>query len=372
MKKKILLLSVLFISFFAHAFEWGGLLSDDTKLSSDLSSISFHQSNNLSIWANINFNQSGNTYLSAQGSVKYYWDISKDSNDFLPVYNLDLLKFVTLGKFGSSAAIFSMGRFSVSDLTSKVFSQPLDGISLELSFPIVNMGLYAGYSGLLNTSEVLMMGQGGEIQDSSCNYIPVNYTLIFPSLLANQTFALQLSSIIDISTENYNRAYGTLLFKGPIAGPLSYSVSTTVGSEKFKNLMNLSELSLSFIPTPFLQLSANATYASGSQLFLSPFVGFTSYTAYNSIMYPELSGVLLPAISLSLIHKNICGLINVAAVMPMPEQSISFKGVDFSLALIFNIFSDLQLNFRAAGFYDLSKVTNETNIIFDLSASMSF
>jgi hypothetical protein len=266
-----------------------------------------------------------------------------------------------------------MGRFNVSDLTGKVFSQPADGLLLELAFPVFNMGFYAGYTGLLNPAEVYIIDNNRSVFSASHPFIPACLTLAFPSVLRNQQIGLQVMSFIDISAQKYTRSYATFTLKGPIIGPLSYVFNTCFGSEKFENIMNLSDFTLIFSPNQIISVSAGATYASGKLLFLSPFVGFTSHTAYNSIYSPELSGVILPALSMSYINQSFCTLLNVAAVMTMPYEAITFKGIDGSVTMLFNIFSDLQLSFKGAVFYDLASKTNsETNFIFNISAIIVF
>ena len=373
MKKRFLLITAFFISTLSFAFEWGGVLSDDTKLTTNLDSVNFHQSNSLSLWSNLTFGSSGMTYLSAQGTFKYYWDLSKDSNQFtFPLINLDLLKFTSNGKYNASGSSFSLGRFLVSDFTSKIFSQTSDGLSFELSFPVINIGVYAGYTGLLNLSEISMLDTSGQIVSEAYSCIPASLTLSFPAAFLNQQISFQFMGFLEVPSFTSSRYYGTFLMKGPIAGPLSYQFYTSFGSLDFKNCTNLSELYFSFSPNYMLSLSLGGTYASGKIAFLEPFNGFTSNTAYNSILYPELSGVILPYISMLLIQSKFCSVMKVSGVFSMPEQDISFKGVDASLVMIFNIYSDLQLNFKASGFWDISDTGDETNLCFNLSASLAF
>ena len=373
MKKKYALLLVFLLASFTYAFEWGGVLSDDTKLNTNLHSLDFHQSNNVSIWANIPFNNSGTVYLSSQGSAKYYWDISKEENKFTPILNLDLLKFTIIGNFGASGSTFAMGRFNLSDLTGKVFSQASDGMLLELSFPVFNLGFYAGFTGLLNTAEVYMLDSKSFVYSKAPSFVPVCLTYTLPSLFLNQQFAVQTMSFIDLAHPGYTRNYATLSLKGPISGFLSYSLNSCFGSEKFSNITNLSDFTISFVPNQTISLSVNATYASGKLFFLSPFVGFTSHTAYNSIYSPELSGVLLPSLSMQYFSQSFCTLLNIGGVFDMPAKNITFKGIDGSVTILFNIYSDLQLSFKSNVFYDLaSKTDSETNFVFDIGAIIVF
>ncbi|MBR1639464.1 MAG: hypothetical protein IJ688_08775 [Treponema sp.] len=373
MKKFLSIVLFLMIASSMFSFEWGGIISDDTKIQSNLHSIEFHQSNNLSLWANFALSPKGSTYLITQGSVKYYWDISKTSNIFLPVINLDLFKFASSGRIGNVGTSFALGRFAFSDYTTKIFAQPCDGISLELAMPVVNMGFYAGYTGLLNSKEVSMLSNPEVEAKGTPAYIPVSYSVLFPSVIFNQRVGMQLLAFIDPSSAAYTRAYGTIMLKGPLAGPISYSFSTVFGTERFKNIMNLSDFYLYFIPNQNIQVSLGASYASGKLFFFSPFVGFTSYTAYNSSLSPQLSAVLMPSLSFSYVQKKLCSLLDLAAVFAMPEVKPEFKGVDGSVKIIFNIYSDLQLNFKVAGFYDLyDDSINETSIFFELSAALAF
>ena len=373
MKRKFLVLAVILITSLCYAFEWGGVITDDTKLTTNFDSIKFHQSNSASLWSNINFGNSGTTYLTTQGTFKYYLDLEKDEEPaYTPLFNLDLLKFSTIGKFSGSSISFSMGRFFTSDFTSKIFSQACDGASLELTYPVINVGAYVGYTGLLNSNEVSILDSDGNIHSEAHGYLPSSLTISFPTAFLNQHIALQMLAIFDTPDFVYNRYYGTVIMKGPIVGPLGYSLSTVFGSENFENVMNYSNLSISFTPSQMISISLGGNYASGKILFLEPFAGFTSCTAYNSIDYPELSGVILPYVSMSFIQQKFCSLLNVAGVFTMPESDIEFKGIDATITMIFNIYSDLQVNFKAIGFWDLSSEADKTNMSFDLSAAISF
>ena len=376
--KKIFVIPVLFfLSISLFGIEWGGLFSDDSKLSTDLTSFSVRQSNNISVWTKAAFNDEGSAYFVSQGSFKYYWNISNEDNSFLPILNLDLFKFSFLGKTKNTATLLSVGRFSLADTTGKIFSQPCDGLLLNFTLPRVKIDLYGGYTGMLNSLEISMLGkhspsEAETIYASSYAYIPASLSFSFPNIIRNQQLVLQFLSFIDPAEDPYNRFYGNVMLSGPVTNSIYYSVTTVLGSLNFQNFMNYSEAFLLFNIGRSFSLSAGASYASGTQAFLQPFVGFTSYTAYNSSLSPELSGVILPTVTFSLIQEAICVIIDAAGVFDFPETQITFKGVNANFSLIGNIFSDLQLKMKVAGFYDLTESGTETNFSVTLSAGLSF
>ncbi|MBI9105847.1 MAG: hypothetical protein JEZ04_03825 [Spirochaetales bacterium] len=66
-------------------------------------------------------------------------------------FNPDYLKLDALYEdleYGPSVLATSLGRFRMSDFSGKIFSQKLDGFSINFSYPAVELRLSAGYTGL--------------------------------------------------------------------------------------------------------------------------------------------------------------------------------------------------------------------------------
>lgn len=366
------------------AFEWGGLLTEDFRFSSTdfkPENNSFKQGNSASLWITVPFSANGNFYFSGQGSIKYNLDL-KSTESFNLIYDIDLLKLSGKTDIGSAAISLAMGRYSVSDLTGKIFNQNADGLSLKVTSQIVEFSAYAGYTGLINALNVSMINSPTAVYEYKNNYspaykyVPVSFSVEAPSLFANHTFNSQVSAFFDaekaFADDAYNRYYATVSMMGPILGTLYYSVMTSFGSVNFKDVSNYSALSLQMFVNNNLTLKANAEYASGNHMGLSPFVGFTSSPAYMSVNYPELSGVLMPSLDLVFTTNNFYTGINGKLVLSCPESNFNMQGINVGANVIYNLFSDLQLGVSGNYYRDMYSNGLEDNMSLGLNLSLSF
>lgn len=366
MKKKILtiLTTFLFISQI-FSFEWGGLLTENFKFTTqtfqDVENISFRQSNGISLWANIPFTNNGSWYLSSQASYKYNYDFvgftKGNYNNLQNIFDVDLFKLNGLIKLSESSIALSFGRYFVFDNTSKVFAQNCDGLSFKYNGQVVNFGIYAGYTGLVNGNNVITLAKDGsyeyEPQDfygKTHPYVPLSLTLTFPSIIFNQSLGLQANAFLDLGTEKYNRLYGTLTLQGPIFWPVYYSFNSCFGIENYSDVSNLSILSFMVFIKSFTA-KINCEYASGEQLVFKPFKGFNSSAAFVSSMNPEYSGLLLPGATFIFGIKDFYVELDGKCVMLYPKDKLIIQGFSVGLKSITNIYSDVAIDL-SMNFYD--------------------
>lgn len=391
--KKIILSVILslFIILPAASYEWGGVITENARATTgDFAtaySYSGRQSNSVSLWATIPFNKQSTFYLATQASYKYNFDISLVDNEITHIIDLDLLKLNAAVPVGKYTLNVSAGRFQVMDETNKIFTQNCDGVNLKLATPFLNTTLYAGYTGLLNGYNTTMLGKRGyaEIKNTklyslSSPYIPLLVYFDFPSLFLNQSLGLQFSAFLDLGSDAYNRAYGTISLKGPITGPCYYSVATCFGTENFANVSNYSDITFQLFFNS-IAIKIEGEYASGKQAIFEPFRGFTSQTAYNintsldGTVNTEYSGIIMPGIDFTFFKNNLYINFHPKLVLGIPEESISVNGVDGTLSFVLNIFSDLQLNSTFSAYYDILNSTaerNYSNYTFSLGLALSF
>ena len=375
------LISVFCLSSSLAAFEWGGLVKEDFKYTSTdftPANNSFRQSNTASIWFKEPLSPKGSWYIANQESYKYYLDFSNENKVFTSIFDIDLLKLsgqVQVGNYNLSTAI---GRFSLSDLTGKVFNQTADGIYLNLSRPSVNYGFYFGYTGFLNSLNVTMLDGNGvgqigrdSIYSFAHKYIPISISVEVPNCFLNQTFKAQVNAFFD-NEDNFQRYYLELGLNGHIMGPLYYTAVSCFGFANLNTISNFTTLNLQIFMGSILRLKIGTDYASGSQLIFKPFIGFTSYTAYYSSALPELSGVILPNVDLSLSFGNFYTSMNVSAVLGYPENEIYLKGANASLNLMYNVYSDLQIGLTGLYYYDIHTSGAENYCSVNANISVSF
>lgn len=379
--KKIVIVCAFICSLFSlSAYEWGGLFSEYFKVNFTGKTIEdpkFRQSNSASLWVSAPIADE-KLFFSGQTTYKYNFDFGSN-NLFFSVFDFDLIKFSSQINFSQSVANVNFGRLYMQDNTGSIFSQKVDAVSLITNFPNCKMTLFLGYTGLLNSINDVMLGQNriAHVQNGmfylpAHKYLPVIFSLNFPSIFLNQQFDFETDVFFDLEQENFTRMYATIGFSGPISSFMFYKISSTFGTENFNKFTNYSSLKTNFILSDSLLLNVNLEYASGNQLFFSKFTGFTSRTAYNSSLYPELSGVILPSVDLVFSFMDYYSAFSVKTVFDYPEIQMNFKGVEVCGNLLLNIFSDLQVSFSGLYYMDLLTEGVENNIAVNVNCSFTF
>lgn len=375
--KKILVSVLAVLCFLAPvaALEWGGLVNEEAKYTKTGDG-SFRQSNSAFLWVNAPLSGNGLWSFSAEGMYKYTLDIAGEAKTFNSIADVDLLKLSGVIKAGSSTTTIAAGRFIVADNTGANFSQCCDGLSINANLSKVCVGAYVGYTGLLNSLNVSILGAQPETVNqfyTLCHaYLPMIVTFELPSIAGNQSLALQGEAFMDAGKgEKYNRFYGNLKMAGPIVGTVYYNLVTSFGFVN-KDIMNYSSLAISAYPSSALAFNVGAEFASGDLGKLKPYTTFTSKTAYNSASAPEMSGCIVP--SFDCIFTTGSMFVNVAAKAPllMPEKKPEFGGVGADVTFIYNVFSDLQAEVDFGYFKDVATKGADDNLTASLKVAISF
>lgn len=378
MKKIVTVLASLVLSVFSvFALDWGGLINDNTKFSTaDFKSETSYleQSNAVFFWLKAPVNK--NIRFTAEGMYKYVLTANSSYSNFLNVLDFDLLKLSGNFSLGKGKFSFDAGRFFVSDSTASVFAQNSDGLLVKFLFPAVRISAYAGYTGLLNSYTVSMIDSSEksenveQIYKLAHGYIPLEFRLELPVLFLNQSLGFDFNAFIDAESSKASRYYGNLVLSGPFANSVYYTLSTSFGSENFKNVMNYSSFQLYWFPVSNVMLVAGTEFASGNNSFFSAFKGITYVTAYNSISSPYISSVILPQISMSGTFGKMW--INAAAkyAIGLDENSGS-QGLEFDLKYVYNIFTDLKVGCDVTAYIDLAE-TSESQYSVALNAALAF
>ncbi len=355
----------------SFSLEWGGIVNDSTTGSLQNYSIgAFEQSNSVFFWLKTPVKK--NLNFSAEAFYKYVLSVSGGVSSFTNIVDSDLLKLA--GKFdkGTSSLSFGAGRFSVSDISSVVYAQLIDGFSIQYDLPVFKVSGFAGYTGLLNSLSVSMVDVPSKPSANTQGYvlshgfIPLSATFEIPVIFNNQSLKVSLNSYIDTESTKINKYYGILDFSGPITNTCFYDFATVVGSVNFNNLMNYTKILLYIFPIQTMMISTGVEYASGNNGFLSPFQGITYITAYKSADSPLLSGVIMPQASLSAVFGNISAGLMTKYIIGAAD-SISNKGFEIGLNCNYNIFTDLRVGGDVSAFFDMSNSDNSL-----LRASVNF
>lgn len=396
-KKRILIPALLLsAASFLYSFDFGGSLGSYTKLETpsataadkdEFKTFAIKQEEILTGWFRHDFDPT--MYLAAEFDVRFRTtNPNLDNSDNLENVFIPDVKLLRLfKKFGSvsNTVVLNAGRLNYSDITGTVLTQPADGFNLSLSARRVKAKLYANYTGLLNAQNVTILNKNDstyKLDTKKSWYFAAPYTnagcsFEFPYLFANQTLSAEfLASFgtpgIESGTDGYNRLWGTLGLNGFLLKNLCYVFTTTFGSELEDGVSNLTKLSFTYLPKfKNMAVSVFGHYASGEQMGLKPFKGFTKATAVAAPGDPEYSGITKTGASISIKPiKSIFTSLNASAVFSCPKDEFEYKGFEAGLTGIFQVFSDLNINGNFTQF--VAKENNESKATFTLAASLAF
>ncbi len=312
-------------------------------------------------WFDFPFVEDGDFGLAGQASLKYNQENSHDDYPYIRlIADIDLLRYYYTHIDEKGGFNLSLGRFSVTDKTSTIINQKIDGIHLGYNASKVQFGAYLGYTGLLNSKTTMIINSSGKNYWSSLAstslhdiymtdlksvprkdfseflrrlhwnkfwtdtgeqvftwadpYVLSSLNFTFPYLFANQTPYIEANMALNSEgpckiEDEFDRFYLTAGIYGPfIFSDLVYNISTTFstygdsGTSKsaFNGVANLSKLDFTYF-TSFhsLAFSANLIYASGNNGTYDTFYGFTS-TPISYMRYnPEHSAAVKYGISAS-------------------------------------------------------------------------
>lgn len=356
------LLSILTVSaLFANDVEYGFLTNTsfsaegDSIEGSGKANLNTKLNEDLTGWIKFPITKDDKLNFAAQGTFSYEY-LKKYDKKFVNKagIDLDLLKVTYTERTSEdSTCNISFGRFAYTHSTNVVFSQKNDGILLKYTAPKVRLGMYGGYTGLLNQQKVKILNEDGDnyrkidddlkwyehLYEWADPYVTTSLAMSFPYLFLNQTVGFEISSFIGTrgpaynSALEYNRYYATLNFSGPLAPKVTYAIATTLFTERFNHLGNLTQLNFTY-HTGFRNalISLNGVYASGNGNGpFSRFQAFTSSSATFALDAPEYSGLLKMGASASIKPlKCLFTSAEVDVVFLCPDRTIEHDGWQWS------------------------------------------
>ncbi len=391
LKKIFSVLTVSFLAASAFSVEWGGLISDDSTVEGNKFSktdLSLDQKNTASLWIRAPFNEDGTSYFTAEGTYQFDkvfpFDSEAESIEPTNYIDLDLFKFVFAKEFGDSKITASVGRFSVNDLSSAVYTQNADGVLFSYEGRL-NFSVYGAYTGLLNGNMVSIMGaesfavDSEKIYDFADKYIVGIGNISIRNLFANQDLSAEFVGTYRLVDETYNRMYGSLSLTGPLPLGLYYGLSSTVGLLKYDSEdMEVSNLSKFFMAyySDFKSASVtlNATYASGKQGPFDSFKGFTKSTAVSSMNEEDYSALAMGGLMATikplsnLLLTCSCDYVNFFEV---EEITPEHKGIQYKLGANWQLFSDVLLGLNFSHYYDFD-IDDDNKVSAQVKAVITF
>ena len=384
-----------------------------------------HQVTNLKVqsWFDLPFNEDSMFGLSGQASIKYAQENSYDSISYINIVpDIDLLRYYYNNYSEKGAFSLSLGRFNVADKTGSIINQKIDGMYAGYSASKIQFGVFAGYTGLLNAKNTLIINSTGKNYWTSLlsNSIYATYldkvdsvkiknlsditkkvdwgrlwsevgrslyvwaepyflssaNLTFPYLFANQTPYIEGSMAINTEgpskiEDAFDRFYITGGMYGPfIFSDLVYNFSTTFSTygdsandkSAFDGLANLTKLKFTYF-TNFhsLAISGDFTYASGDNGIYDEFYGFTS----NPISYqrygPEHSAAIKYGLS-AVIKPTREFLVTFGSdqLFSYKKNVVDYEGWQLYTELKLQCTSDFQFQVKAYRFFALDRDYDNT------------
>ena len=353
------------------SLEWGGLFFNDSGLSTpDFSDITIKQSDGISFWVKSPLGEDSGLYFSSEVLYKVNIDFPlKGDATVSQIVDLPLLKVYGDLNLGSGLLSLNAGRFYYVDASSAIISQVVDGASVTYGLPLVKVGAFVGYTGLLNALNVPMAvlpEKNNDFYNMAYPYLPLGFTVELPALMGNQSLEFDGYYLLDLGsakTKN-NFFYANAVLSGPITNSIYYNLDTTIGLINFKDAMNYSAFSLMVFPSENLSLNAGATFGSGEQ---GPFVNFTSLSTASILA----AGKITPKVGLSYTTGSMLAGLNGDFVLAYDGSSYSPSNTDWNFELIYNIFTDLQIGFSVNTTFDLTEA-KANNYVAKLNLSLAF
>ena len=371
MKKLIISICTLFC-FLAplSSIEWGGLLFNDTGVSTpDFKDITVNQSDGVSLWVKSPLGEDTGFYFSSEVLYKFNIEFIKGSSPaFTQLVDLPLLK--VSGDLNTGAGVLSLnaGRFYYVDGSAAVISQIIDGVSVSYTLPLIKVGGFLGYTGLLNSLNVPMAfapTKDTKIYNMAYPYLPVGGFVDF-SILGNQNLEFDAYYLLDLgkAEEKTNLIFANAVLSGPITNIIYYNFATSLGFANMKNMMNYSSFSVLMFPSEALSLSAGINFATTEQ---SSFVSYTSLAASSLAAV----GKITPKASLTFTTRNMCIDFGGNFVLAYTDKKYEPSNTDWNIGIIYNIFSDLQIGFNVNTSFDVTGA-NAHNYNAKLNLSLAF
>lgn len=356
MKKVLITLALIAgISTSVFGIEWGGHFNNSSSGSTaDFKSFNANQSNAISFSLSGALTKDKSLRFVTEALYKYNLAIPVVENSFVNIVDLPLLKLA--GSWGGPGSYLQLnaGRFGYADKAGHIFSQASDGINVSYSSYEWIVGVYAGYTGLLNRFTVFMENTPEEqklnqLYDFSYGFVPLMADFTFTNI-GDSSLGVQAAYFLDVNGNKNDRAYANITSAGPLGSIGTYYFAATVGTAKFNNLMLRASVDLSFPVGNNIIVSAGADYASGKNNVFAPFVGITQLPLHSSLMGTGLETVI-PRLSGMFVFDNVIVTLNEKLISVVTDK-FGINGLDSNVSVVYNLFKDLKLSATVTAYTD--------------------
>ncbi len=368
----IFILSVFLGGSSVFAVDFGGSIYNDTGgtyIQKD-GRFDFTQYDITGLWVCVDVKERLNFYIKGSYAFNYsYLNPPKKPNFF------DIESF-TVKNIGNNPLIVTVGRFFTSDFTNYVFSNKVDGLSVEFNVPLFTLKALVGYNGFLFKERSTVIMTKADLLDLDNNSrifaaprLVGGVDLLFPDLFLKQDLNLALWTQLDLRQSSglstgegrmFSQYYGIGL-NGPITDSFYYKGAFYFESgsaySMFLNrydyiLAYMGCLSVSWYMEKFLSSKAEIefVYSSGDQDSISFYDGNgggystmfmpISRFSFDKIFSPELGNIFMTRAGYSMkpfsflsgdsfrVFKNIQAVLSALSFFRSTTGAISEAGVD--------------------------------------------
>ncbi len=348
------------------SLEWGGVFTNNSSVNTgDLKQYGVDQSDSLFLWLSCPVTKDNRISFIVESMYRFNYLLTSDKSLVLNDIDIDLCKLQGDYILGPGLLSFSAGRFYVHDLTSVLLAQLIDGGEVSYDMDWFVADFVCAYTGLLNCISVKMLNEDGisaprtnNIYSLNFPYLILKLNLGFPIIFGNQSVAVEGLALYDFSNAKKNRYYADVALSGPITNKFFYKVASSFGTFDFDKVMNYTSVDFYFYDDDNVGLIIGGEYASGDYGKFTSFRGITSRRAFNSYYYPETTNLLVPNVGISFQGEKIYTELRGKSDVTYIDNKFNFEGVEADFALTYVVYSDLQFNLSAFGYYDFIDQTN--------------
>ena len=343
------------------AFEWGGLVTNDSTYKGQSDDMHIRQSDKLTMWIKVPLPGSKDSYFTAESFYTFKYESKKD--DISHIFDVNLCKLSLSNQLNNATTIFNIGRYGLRDLSGLIVNQNADGMELAVKTKNVSVSAYAGFTGLLNAhtqqmNVIATTANAAPVYTKTAPMVLGKLTCTFPRLFAQQTNAYELYGAVNAIEK---RLYATMALNGPIYKNLFYLFSAT-GSlrqtydSKFA-FSNLSRLEISaYLPFYSSLVSWNTVFATGKTKYTTSFEPLTVSSA-NTSSSLEYAGNFKTGLTASI--RPIDSLLFACSAdtffnVMNARQAKGFIGAQWHMAWRWQIVSDIQIAASVSQFFAVS------------------
>lgn len=338
----LLIIACVFYS--AFSFDWGGSsntnfsIFDTATFPTEEATLSLGEK--LSLWGKVDFNKNMALYMEGNYQGSY------DFESYTQKINLQLFDLKMAFAPSNSAIInVDLGRVFVSDPSRMIYGNLLDGGKVQFSLPAVDLSVFAGYTGLLNASDLLVVNSTQEVASEKIyplapGFVAAGLNATAKNVFGNNSFGLDVSSFIPVkeSETRETSIYLELNSTGPIDNSFYYDLSTAVcflGSKTGIIANGVITYYPSFLSS---MVAANVTFATDT---FAAFVDPALVLGENN----SLAGLLKAGLIASI--KPLDNLLFQLAgdfVMDIQGSNFSNDSIQWNTSLKWQAMTDIQLN----------------------------